>query len=213
MGLPRFMTTCRVRYLGDFSNTEAETTWETSKKQRLKTILMALKLLSVPIFVQVSLFFRWRSFQDILFGIFSGLSFFRSFFSGSLFSFFSLLFVRLFLQVLFFSDIFQVSFVHILYSFCFFQVSFSSDFFSFFSGVIFHGRFSGYIFCMIRFDFFRLPGKPLISCSGFMWCFSVFLLPSSRNEAAACASFADLDGDGNLEALTGCNCLFLVFGG
>jgi len=53
VGLPRFMTTCRVRYLGDFSNTEAETTWETSKKQRLKTILMALKPLSVPIFVQV----------------------------------------------------------------------------------------------------------------------------------------------------------------
>lgn len=24
VGLPRFMTTCRVRYLGDFSNTEAE---------------------------------------------------------------------------------------------------------------------------------------------------------------------------------------------
>lgn len=173
----------------------------------------------------------------MLFGIFSGLSFYWKFFSGFicfsfvrsvffLFTFFVLCFR--FFQFAFFQVIFagvilfryfsgficpyslQFSLFSGFLFFCFFSFFFQV---SLFSGVIFHGCFSGYIFCMIRFDFFRLPGKPLLSCSGFMWCFSVFLLPSSRNEAAACASFADLDGDGNLEALTGCNCLFLVFGG
>lgn len=190
VGLPRFMTTCRVRYLGDFLNTEAETTWETSKKQRLKTILMALKPLGVPIFVQVSLFsggvlFRifCSGFFPVWFltGSFSPVSF-VSVFSGR---FFPVHFFRFMFQIFsgfFFSGYFCRCYsfqIHILYSFRFFQVSFSSDVFqvSLFWGVIFHGCFSGYIFCMIRFDSFRLPGKPLLSCSGFMWCFSVFCSP------------------------------------
>ena len=229
VGLPRFMTTCRVRYLGDFSNTEAETTWETSKKQRLKTILMALKPLGVPIFVQVSLFsggVLFRIFCSGVFpvwfltGSFSPVSF-VSVFSGR---FFPVHFFRFMFQIFsgfFFSGYFCRCYsfqIHILYSFRFFQVSFSSDVFqvSLFSGVIFHGCFSGYIFCMIvfaRFDFFQVAWKTSNFMLRFHVVFLSFLLPSSRNEAAACASFADLDGDGNLEALTGCNCLFLVFGG
>ena len=154
VGLPRFMTTCRVRYLGDFSNTEAETTWETSKKQRLKTILMALKLLSVPIFVQVSLF-RWRSFQDILFGIFSGLSFFRSFFPVHFFRFsvcflsgyfckcYSFqIFFRFHLSIFFtVFAFFRCPFLLIFFHFfqvSFFMVAFQVTFFAW-SGLIFSG--------------------------------------------------------------------------
>lgn len=94
-------------------------------------------------------------------------------------------------------------------------------FFSFFSGVtFFRCHFSWLLFrlhflhdCFCQVWFFQVAWKTSNFMLRFHVVFLSFLLPSSRNEAAACASFADLDGDGNLEALTGCNCLFLVFGG
>lgn len=173
----------------------------------------------------------------MLFGIFSGLSFYWKFFSGFicfsfvrsfffLFTFFVLCFS--FFQFAFFSGYFcrcysfQIFFrFHLSIFFTVFRFPFLLIFFHFFqvslfSGVIFHGCFSGCIFCMIvfaRFDFFQVAWKTSTFMLRFHVVFLSFLLPSSRNEAAACASFADLDGDGNLEALTGCNCLFLVFGG
>lgn len=130
-------------------------TWETSKKHHLETILMALKPLSVPIFVQVSLFsggvlsgyvvrdffrfefllevfLRFHLFQFCPVGFFP-VHFFRFMFQIFSVCFFSGYFCRCYSFQIFFRFHLSIFFT----VFAFFRFPFLLFFFIFFSGVTF----------------------------------------------------------------------------